>query len=945
MKRKYYILLLICSLLPFTLHAQVKFSKPSPQTAELMRHGQMPVSLYTGQVSPEIPLYHLQDKDFDIPLVLKYAYDGLKPTQRHGSTGQGWSLSGLGAITREIYGAPDDCSAWHSPIQGNGDVLTHSATKGFWQAVNKRPYNADDLFNFQVQTSSETGYNLPFVSNCFYDCIPDLFMFTMPGHSGRFMIDNQGGVITTPKNYKVDLSGMNAQSDNIDIEESKIVITAPDGYIYTFGYSDNNSQLKNTYSLEHSISHRRNDYFPNGVNDPILAKRHINAWHLTRIQSPNGRILTFNYANNNTNDYLMANWTLVNNTAQEENRYSYQSTRIALLESIEVEDTGLKIEFSYSEEGCEPFYGNFMNCGPTFQLDNLVVKQDNATLYTFSLSYEVKSHLRFLKSVTHPDGGIYTLAYEHPSNYPSATTDDVDSYDYWTDSNGTAYGLLKSITYPTGGCTKFEYEQQDYNQRVQRSFSLNNVGGVSYDCSLLNESGTLNSYRIQRIRHFETANATNPLMSKRYYYYSLKDWERSNTLLRSPVRIYNDTIWTEASTDNWKNNYALSEPIVGYGKVTEISLDTTFVEYEFSDYTNEPDLYDNTSSGVINYKWTKDATIDNTYDLIFNHSSLSITRWDRRGQLNKKRVFDASRNLKEITNYTYRYIPLNLMPIDMLNMPQNNPYVVAFFPIYKGGMTMKLQLLEYPLLREETTEYFNDGTNYKTEKFYYRNADEQVATYKELTSTGDTLKTVYTYPKQLSVVGNKYYGLVYSNMVNKPVEEIYYLNSTKTGKKRIIPKDLINCGTVVDSIVTSKGSYSEKLEVHYAVYDFKGNPIHIIYGDGTEEVIVWGYKGRYPVAQIQGANYDEVLDALNIAPDLLSMRTTPDMDLLNSLRTSLPHALVTTYTYQPEVGLTSITDADGRTTSYEYNNKGELTTERNHEGEVVKRYAKHYRTN
>lgn len=935
MKRKYYILLLICSLLPFTLHAQVKFSKPSPQTAELMRHGQMPVSLYTGQISPEIPLYHLQDKDFDIPLVLKYACDGLKPTQRHGSIGQGWSLSGLGAITREIYGAPDDCSEWY----GGSQV----ATKGFWQAVNEQPYNADDLFNFQVQTSSDTGYNLPFVSSCFYDCIPDLFMFTMPGHSGRFMIDNQGGVITTPKNYKVNLSGMTAQNHYL-IQESQIVITAPDGYIYTFGYKDDSANYNDLRSLEYSVSHERNSEISNLFEHVGEDNIHINAWHLTRIQSPNGRVLTFNYANNDTNDYLMANWTLVNNTAQEEKRYSYQSTRIALLESIEIEDTGLKIEFNYSEEGCTPFYGNFMNCGPTFQLDNLVVKQDNATLYTFSLSYEVKSHLRFLKSVTQPDGGVYTLAYEHPSTYPSAITTAVDKYGYWTGSNGNAYGLLKSITYPTGGHTTFEYEKQDYNQRVQRSFSLNDAGGVAYNCSLLNEFGTLNSYRILHIKHYETTIGTTPLMSKTYAYIHSNSLS-SNILLRSPVRIYTNNGWTEANTNNWKNNYALSEPIVGYGKVTEISGDSTFVEYEFSDYTNEPDLYDGNSIGVIKYKWLSGATISDTYNLVFNHSSLSITRWDRRGQLNKKRVFDASGNLKEVTNYTYRYIPLNLMPSDMLNMPQNNPYVVAFYPILNSGMTMKLQLLEYPLLREETTEYFNDGTNYKTEKFYYRNADEQVATYKELTSTGDTLKTIYTYPKQLSAVGNKYYGLVYSNMVNKPVEEFHYLNSTKTGGKRIIPKDLINCGTVVDSIVTSKADYSEKLEAHYAVYDIKGNPIHIIYGDGTEEVVVWGYKGRYPVALIQGADYDEVLDALNIAPDLLSMRATPDMDLLNSLRTSLPHALITTYTYQPEVGLTSVTDAGGRTTTYEYNEKGELTTERNHEGEIVKRYAKHYRTN
>ena len=102
MKLRTFVLFILTCFLPLMGKAQMDFTKLAPQTADFMRHENLPVSLYNGQVNVSIPLYHIEDKDFDIPLVLNYASDGYKPAKRAGWVGLNWSLSGIGAVTREV---------------------------------------------------------------------------------------------------------------------------------------------------------------------------------------------------------------------------------------------------------------------------------------------------------------------------------------------------------------------------------------------------------------------------------------------------------------------------------------------------------------------------------------------------------------------------------------------------------------------------------------------------------------------------------------------------------------------------------------------------------------------------------------------------------------------------------------------------------------------------
>ena len=128
------------------------------------------------------------------------------------------------------------------------------------------------------------------------------------------------------------------------------------------------------------------------------------------------------------------------------------------------------------------------------------------------------------------------------------------------------------------------------------------------------------------------------------------------------------------------------------------------------------------------------------------------------------------------------------------------------------------------------------------------------------------------------------------------------------------------------------------------MHDVYGNPVDIREREGVNRIVIWGYAGRYPVAEITGASYAEVKEALGgTAPESLSSAAAPDMARLDALRSALPQALVTTYTHKPLVGVASVTDANGTTTTYTYNSKGELVRAADDDGRTVTEYEKHYR--
>lgn len=110
-----------------------KITVPPPQAYSFAQYADMPVSLYTGTPSIDIPLYTIQVGGYSFPISLSYHASGIKVSQEASWVGLGWNLNAGGNISRTIRGMDD-------------------LTRGYYHQDTKIPYeithNSDDIVDF-----------------------------------------------------------------------------------------------------------------------------------------------------------------------------------------------------------------------------------------------------------------------------------------------------------------------------------------------------------------------------------------------------------------------------------------------------------------------------------------------------------------------------------------------------------------------------------------------------------------------------------------------------------------------------------------------------------------------------------------------------------------------------------------------------------------------------
>lgn len=147
---------------------------------------------------------------------------------------------------------------------------------------------------------------------------------------------------------------------------------------------------------------------------------------------------------------------------------------------------------------------------------------------------------------------------------------------------------------------------------------------------------------------------------------------------------------------------------------------------------------------------------------------------------------------------------------------------------------------------------------------------------------------------------------------------------------------------------TKIASSAYVLEGQALSYSSHGNPTDVANKAGVHTVYLWGYNDRYLIAEIKNASYGQVITALgelgisNVQTQLFDA-VTPNMTGVNGLRQKLPAAAIVTFTHTPLVGMTSSTDARGKTTYYEYDSLLRLKTVKDEDQNILKSYDYHNR--
>ncbi len=111
---------------------------------------------------------------------------------------------------------------------------------------------------------------------------------------------------------------------------------------------------------------------------------------------------------------------------------------------------------------------------------------------------------------------------------------------------------------------------------------------------------------------------------------------------------------------------------------------------------------------------------------------------------------------------------------------------------------------------------------------------------------------------------------------------------------------------------------------------------HIV--DGVTTSFIYGYNYSLPIAKVVNATYTEVTQALGYSVQALQTKSDSELQsIFKNLRdhSSMSDALITSFTYEPLVGMTSSTNERGITTIYEYDELQRLVNVKNDDGDIV----------
>ncbi|SEW42838.1 YD repeat-containing protein [Chitinophaga sp. YR573] len=246
--------------------------------------------------------------------------------------------------------------------------------------------------------------------------------------------------------------------------------------------------------------------------------------------------------------------------------------------------------------------------------------------------------------------------------------------------------------------------------------------------------------------------------------------------------------------------------------------------------------------------------------------------------------------------------------------------------------------------------YSNDGQSYNEniQAFTYGNKDHALLTSTaSIASTGEAIRVDNYYASDLSYTGNDEtvrQSLIAKHILSPLLEQKSFLANIQTHATRN-QYQLFSNGLILPSAnYLQIANYGvEKGDTFYR-YDPRGRILERSKSNDVHEVFVWGYNNQYPVAKILGADYTTAISYVN-----QSVLQSPGSDQqlrdeLQKIRTNLPAALVNTYTVKPLVGVTSETDATGKTTFYEYDMFGRLKIVRDKDGNILKQIDYRYKT-
>jgi len=835
------------------------------------------------------------------------------------------------------------------------------------------------------------------------DSEPDVFIVNFFGHSFKFMVNidldgNREIVILNNEGYYIE--AVNSKTTNFSWK-----IITPDGN--QFYFEEKSEVLNELNTTDGGFSQGGNPIFGpqqrvwyiTKIITPKLKEIHFNytqtnwQYNFPSVSQKYYWEKSKTYSSNITKSYFngFSDWY-----PGLSNSYSINKEKLVILNSINFPEGN--IFFSYSDR---------LDINGAKKLDQVVVKNSlnqEIKKIDFHNSYFISNNLG--NSYSYVPVGLYTTSeVTHRLKLDSVTVNNSEEFkfkynstllpnkfsfavDYWEYYNGNLSNtsfvpnpsrfnradisgtnnksarldyakacILEEITYPTGGFTQFEYELNTFNNYWVPDYSNTN-----------NTISNGNGLRVKSIGNFSNIGT---LSTKKIYEYE-------NGISFQPLSFFTDINFNKYSINNMSyysiiavesnNSFGFSpSPFgsgsgVGYSKVTVKNVDANLNALSGKIVK----LYSNNADVIIN-----SANAQNTARIVLPSRKNEL--YLDNGTLLTEEIYDQNNNLKKKITLEYFstlsdiYYGAKLIPFGsytwysgdsngqlIYNMART---LIGYYPIYDFNKLLK---------SKNTVEYFESNSIISNESFSY-DSNNLLKTNTIKNSFGENLTTSYYYPNDVTVgstiknsITQSQYDAIYKMKwdylfpnefarIGELIQKEIKKNGSILNTQRVNFTILNNKMVLPEYIQDKKKSEIFKNQIFYHQYDDKGNPTEVSKKDGTHIVYIWGYQQTQPIAKIENATYAQVsgyvsnLQTLSNADNDRTINEGALQTALNNLRTVLTNSMVTTFTYDPLIGVTSITDPLGQTVYYHYDNSNRLEYILDKDGKVISKNEYHYK--
>ncbi|MGI9583921.1 hypothetical protein ACR1PO_22225 [Chryseobacterium sp. RRHN12] len=640
--------------------------------------------------------------------------------------------------------------------------------------------------------------------------------------------------------------------------------------------------------------------------------------------------------------------------------------------------------------GTEPVTGEWIDTDNTFVSYDLntfssSIKEE---FFTVQTPQKVKLHLD-LGNLIYSNWHFYIYKKNADNTYSPSLADFGLSWQSCISNSGAQ--CMNQNLGPNGEpLTEYDYETVTlqpgtYYLSLTGSKGITQVP-ISYYLTAYTKEHYFNSFltkkgggiRINNIKYFDTLTSTEPAKGLFYDYKDINDPQKSSGSLVFPEPI-------TSFDDSYSYRNKFYNPTITYNANFKVTTDYNILPVQKTQGSDVGYKYvtveqkDKDGNGKGKTVHTFRSPIDYPNDGILSTVPpvVPIPNLDYlRGQPVSEKVYNAAGQI--ISETTTQYTTTEFEKNDAIKLYDNyeknmvselfgfSSYQALYNQLHIGVMLTNPYKgfekfgITLPVQKEEKQYFYTNGVQnsvVKTTNTTYNQEDYPISVTQNEPGA-ETYISKYKYAKEKS---NQY--LTVKNMIGIPLETEAQKNGITVSKiESLYPVNQAEADTKTSGLAVPYQVNSTDLqnvvstELTYDKYDEKGNLLQYTTKEGVPVCIVWGYNQTQPIAKIEGITYARlsgispgILEIVNASNTDASAGVNNDetafLSALNTFRsnTALSGYQITTYTYDPLVGVRSITPPSGITESYSYDSANRLEKVIDVNGKVLKEMKYNYK--